>query len=235
MRRRKPFQKLRGSAPTMLEIQVQDLLSIPMGQLEPMNLMDLMSLAEHETPPRALQSLLRDFTERIAREVSDLPAGKTWDEYLEELSALTGDRVPQGFRDILASEREGRPAGSIDALLETWGAVSPTAFEIGEAPPKVERPAAATKRAAAATKRKASPKKATKKVVNVDPARSQLLSELCLERLSQVSENGLGESVLIAGIRHRAKASYPNVAPFEVSQVLKSLKEKGKVRYSAGR
>ena len=63
----------------------------------------------------------------------------------------------------------------------------------------------------------------------------QVLSELCLERLGQAHESGLKEAVLIAGVRHRARETYPNVNPHEVTGVLKTLKEQGRVRYSAGR
>ena len=62
-----------------------------------------------------------------------------------------------------------------------------------------------------------------------------LAGDLVLEKLARASENGLGEQVLIAGLRHQAKGRYPDLQASEVTAVLRALRDHGTVRHSAGR
>lgn len=235
MRRRVPVQNLRGSDPTLLEVQLQDLLGRPLGQLDPINLMDLLELAAHPDRPKSLHRKLAAFAERVAREVNDLPNGKSWEGFLDELDALPAERVPESFRAIMVSEaeRDERERERVLALVEGWKGTPPLAFEFGTTKAKVTRTVPQPAKASKTTKGKT--KRTTKSATPADPARAGVLRDLCLERLGQVSDSGLGEKVLIVGIRHRASEHLSHVLPHEISAVLKQLKEEGRVRYSAGR
>jgi hypothetical protein len=239
MHRRAKLHPLRGKDPTTLEVQLQDLLRRPLGQLEPLNVLDILALNELEEPPKSLKMGLGDFARRMAREVADLPNGKSWDAFIDELAALDAEMVPLSFRKLLAEDlvRGEREAGKAPDLIASWEGNEPKAFEIAAGSAKVLRApkaAAATKTGA---KKPAAKRKSTKKPAKpIDHDRVNLLTQLCMERLGEVtSETGLKEMVLVAGVRHRAKAQYPYVTPAEVTTVLKNLKLAGRVRYSAGR
>lgn len=243
MRRRVPVQNLRGSDPTLLEVQLQDLLRRPMGQLAPVNMLDLIALADTEGRPRSLERNLMTFVERISSSIGDLPIGAPWEEFLSELEEVEGDRAPHRFREMLRreAERSDRNPERIGRLLERWSAREPEPFELGQARAKVTRASAAppteTKERRRATPSKSStPKTRAPAVVTDDERERQAwIGELAIERLMGASENGLGEPVLVAGIRHRARERYPMLTPNEIITVLKGLKDRGQVRYSAGR
>jgi hypothetical protein len=63
----------------------------------------------------------------------------------------------------------------------------------------------------------------------------EFLKSLVMERLGGASHRGLSEQVLIAGIRHHAKGTYPHVSPAEITAALKQLQDAGLARHSAGR
>jgi len=235
MSRRAEFQQLRGSDPTRLEIQIQDLLRRPVGQLAPANLMDLLALAEHPSPPSAIQDALTKFVIRVKKEVADLPAGASWDQFVVDVGGVDAAVVPAGFRDLISDQlqRDDRDNAPLEALLEKWSPVQPTPFEVGEVAPTIEhaKPARAPR-----ASRRASPGAGRARPSAVtDDERVRTITDICMERLSNASDSGLKELVLVAGVRHRAKQQYPNVTPNEVTAVLKSLKASGRVRYSAGR
>lgn len=253
MSRRVPVQTLRGSDPKLLEIQLQDFLRRPLAQLAPINALDLIELAGTEGRPKSLEKQLSGFAERIAREIGDLPSGASFDAFLVELSSIDGTRVPHRFRAILEveAERDDRPADDIRRVLESWTSQEPTPFALGvqraavqqidavepppEAPKKEARPRGTT-----STPRERAPVDEGRQVTLPsgrpgDADRQRLLENLCFERLSNSSSTGLGEAVLVAGVRHAAKTTYENVTPNEVTLALKALKARGKARYSAGR
>jgi len=236
MSRRAEFQQLRGSDPTRLEIQVQDLLRRPVGQLAPANLMDLLALAEHPEPPAAIQGDLAKFVVRVKKEVSDLPSGGSWDTFVKEISVLAPEDVPAGFRSMIDEQkmRDDRDSGQIDGLLEKWSGTEPVPFSVGEKAPEIVK--AKATRAPRKTTRKASAGAGRARPSAItDEDRIRLVTDLCMERLANASDSGLKELVLVAGVRHRAKEQYPNVTPNEVTSILKTLKATGRVRYSAGR
>jgi hypothetical protein len=61
------------------------------------------------------------------------------------------------------------------------------------------------------------------------------IRQTALDRLGDVGDAGLAESVLVAGIRFRLKERFPAMPPQEVFGVLKELVTQGRVRQSAGR
>jgi hypothetical protein len=236
MRRRVPEQPLRGSNITSVEIQTQDLLRKPLGQIAPVNVCDLFALAQASGLPAGFHKALEEFTDRISQEIAEIPDGSSWAEYVEELQGIPAERVPTSFRALL--QREGEPEGrdrpGCDELLERWSAVEALEFELGEVAPKIEKrlgPASPAER----SKSKQGASAAKPGAALVDPERSILLKQLILERVSPQLENGLKEVVLIAGTRHRAKERYPDLLPQEIISALKELKEIGQLQYSAGR
>jgi hypothetical protein len=238
MSRRAEFQQLRGSDPTRLEIQVQDLLRRPVGQIAPTNLMDLFALAEYPTPPSTIQDALAKFVVRAKKEVADLPSGPSWNAFVKEIAEIDASQVPNGFRDLIVEQKthDDRDSEPLEALLDAWTPVTPTAFEMGEDEPAIEHAKTAkTPKKKTTTRRGSLGAGRARPSAVTDENRVRLISELCMERLANASDSGLKELVLVAGVRHRAKANYPNVTPNEVTTVLKGLKASGRVRYSAGR
>ena len=97
MRRRVPEQPLRGSSITSVEIQTQDLLRKPLGQIAPVNVCDLFALAQTQGLPESFNKSLADFTERISQEIAEIPEGPSWAAYIEELQGVPAERVPSSY------------------------------------------------------------------------------------------------------------------------------------------
>lgn len=247
MRRRAPLQKLRGSDPMMLEVQLQDLLLRPSSQLEPPNLCDLFALDEMEDAPKAVRNRVRGFIERAKGEMAEIADGSEMKTFVEELLAVEGTRVPGSMRAYLGElcAREGRDGTALRGLIDSLDGVEPEPFTLGAPTIRVQRAEAvkpeSTKRTRRASgsargtaKRTAAPKKEkVRKVVDIE--REKWIRDTLIERLSGTGESGLGEHVLIAGLRHRAKPHYPNLGAHEVKAVLNDLLKKGLARKSAGR
>ncbi|MBX2801165.1 MAG: hypothetical protein KTR31_26025 [Myxococcales bacterium] len=248
MNRRVPVQQIRGSDPTLLEVQLSEMLRKPLGQLAPINVMDLIELAHTEGRPRSLARGLDAFVEGVARQIADIPSGRPIEEFVEELEDLEGARVPNRFREILLEqiERDERIGDRITTLLERWSGQEPTPFELNARQARVTR--AEVKRRGVAREASSAPRErrgrgtrrssggggGSSRPVG-DTERSAFIQDLCLEKLARASENGLGEHVLVAGVRHQAKSRYPDLLPAEVTAVLRALKDTHRVRYSAGR
>ncbi|HHO50368.1 MAG TPA: hypothetical protein ENK18_05710 [Deltaproteobacteria bacterium] len=249
MTRRLPVQEIRGSDPTLLEVKLSEILRRPLGQIAPLNVMDLIELASTEACPRSLERKLQDFTEGVARQIADIPSGRSWEEYLEELEDLEGTRVPLRFREILGGQsgRSERASERIEALLQRWSESEPEPFELNTHRAKVMRVEAAPPRRRGASEPSSGPRERRRSggarartgsgraQTPVDTERRSFIRELCLEKLARASENGLGEKVLVAGIRHQARDRYPDLLPAEITVVLRDLKDAHQVRYSAGR
>lgn len=250
MTRRVPVQEIRGSDATFLEVQLSELLRRPLGQVAPVNVMDLIELATTEGRPRSLQRGLDTFVDGVARQIADIPNGRPFVEYLEELQEIEPTRIPTQFREMLAAEaeREGRTDGSrIYELLERWAGIEPEPFELGLRKARVERPrprapkvssepssAPRERRRSRGPGRSARPVQKARETLS-DPERERFIRDLALEKLARASENGLQETILIAGIRHMGREQFPDMLPNEITSVLKSLREAQQVRYSAGR
>ena len=222
----------------LLEVQAQDMLRRPMSQVEPLNVCDLVALAELPDVPRSFAPALQLFVNRASREIADIPNGKAWLEFLEEYAQLEGYQVPETFRGWMVREKdkgEIRNAERIHDVLTQWSEDQPEAFELAEGetevvtvshPPPSDRP---TRERAPAAPRQ------PKVVTSEEAERRQWIVELVLDRVASAPESGLGEHVLVAGVRHRAKEKYPTLVPADVTSVLRELKDTGRIRYSAGR
>lgn len=250
MTRRVPEQEIRGSDATFLEVQLSELLRRPLGQVAPINVMDLIELSTTEGRPKSLQRGLDNFVDGVARQIADIPNGRPFHEYLGELEGIEPTRIPMRFREMLLAEasREGRTDGAlIHALVEQWTGVEPEPFELGLRRARVERPrprapkvssepsSAPRDRQRRSGARSSSGPVQKPRETLADPERERFIRTLAMEKLARASENGLQETILIAGIRHMGKDQFPNMLPNEITAVLKSLREANQVRYSAGR
>lgn len=241
--RRVPEVAIRGADAVTLEVQCQDLLRRPTAQVSPVNAVDLVALREQPAAPPSLRLALEEFAGRFRREIADVPNGRSWAEWLEEMASVPGARVPETVRGWLLEEalRPERAPELVQRLLDAWAAQPPIPFGIGTGRARVVRagvvPAEAT-RPATPTERKArAPKPRVKPPVrsDVDPARGDAIRSTALERLDDVGEAGLAEPILVAGIRFRLRDRFPALPPHEVFVVLKELVAAGRVRASAGR
>jgi hypothetical protein len=252
--RRLPVQPLRGSDPTLLEIQLNDMVRRPLGQIAPVNIMDLVELAGTEGRPPSLDRALQAFVEGVGRQVADIPKGRSWDEYLDEIEELPGRCVPHRFREMLALEttRDNRAADRVRGLLERWSAEAPEPFALGlttarvtrsvevPAPMRGDGTGAPRERKprpprASGTERKPTSRPPPRPKVIADIDRFTFVQEQLVERLARATEQGLAEAVLIAGVRHAAKESYPDLTPVEITGILRQMRDGHVVRYSAGR
>jgi hypothetical protein len=245
MSRRVPYQQLRGSDPATVEVMVQDMLRRPMGQLEPRNLLDLVAISELEQP-LSFRTALNELVKRTKQEIRDLPNGQVWRAWLAEFEPLEPRHIPLTFRQMLIAEteRQERETERLKELLEDWALEEPEPFQFAtsgprpkvttiqavDAEPEPVRPAAAARSAGP----KAAPARRSE-LSQMDDTLRMTIREVCLDRIRQSTEKGLGEQVLVAGVRHRLREKYPKLTPQQVVAVLKELKEDGVLRGSAGR
>lgn len=249
MTRRVLLENLRYVDPVTLDILVQDAFRRPLVQLSAITVADLMALAEVESLPKALRRGLVGFAERMGPEIRDLPDGEPFAEWLTELESLPAPKVPKQLRTFMLKEIEARfeVRPRVQAILDAWDREEPEVVVPGTGKPVIHRlktagvegaPAPlprAPKAEGAAKVAKAPkvPKAAPVKLVDND--RLTWVRDVVLERLADYIEQGLREDVLLAGIKHRARADYPDLTPPEVIGVLKDLQTAGRVRHSAGR
>ncbi|MEZ4241692.1 MAG: hypothetical protein R3F59_37205 [Myxococcota bacterium] len=262
MSRRVPVLPLRGSDLTLLEVQLPDLFRRPISQIAPVNVMDLIELAATEGRPKKLDRGLQTFVEGVGRQVSDIPKGRSWEEFLDALAELPGSRVPERFRQMLVEEAVSteRNGPRIHQILEKWSAEPPEPFPLGVHKARIQRaemvqPRAPAPEPSAAPRERTGKRKTessgtsrprsssggtsrstgsrTAPVVDID--RRDFVVDQCIERLGRSIEKGLAEMVLVAGVRQAAKEQYPDITPLEITGVLKQLRDASRVRYSAGR
>ncbi len=256
MNRDVPTLELRGCDQTLLEAQLPDLLRKPIGQIAPLNVMDLVELAATEGRPRPTERALQGFVAGLPRQLADIPRGRSWDVFLVDVEELPADRVPLVFRRMIEAESAQRPdsAPRVERLLARWAGVEPAPFVLNARSAKIQRatmaepkvePSKADRATRAprepgeprAPRAKAEPKpKVERTKVVADIERQDFVIQQALERLANVSgDKGLLEVVLIASIKHAAKEKYPDMIPGEITGVLKALRDRNRVRYSAGR
>lgn len=255
MNRRVPIQPLRGSDLTLLEVTLPEMLKRPLGAIAPLNVMDLMELSITEGRPRSIDRQLQGFADGIKRQVADIPKGRSWELYLDELAEIEGRFVPFKFRAILEEEMQvvDRAQDRIRALLDRWSTQDPEPFVLGQRTARIQRaemvkprepapePSAApreraragreTRSAPPASSRPSTPK--AKPVMDIE--RRDFVVDQAIERLARAGEKGLQEMVLVAGIRHSGQEAYPDLTPSEITAVLRQLKDANRVRSSAAR
>ena len=229
---------LREADPTTLAVLTQDVLRLPLGQIERGTLMDLMALSE--VPDQLSSELAKDlarFRDQMGREIADLPDGPPLAEFLEELDEVDAERVPTVVRDIISNldgERDFEPASNlITDLGDKWEETEPgeitlaapttdidASQETGDGTPRLQKVAAKTN-------------KARRTTTTVDPRREEWIREDVVSRLVKYGSRGLKQSIVVAGSRHRAP--WDDLSEAEVLATLRKLKRESRLRFSAGR
>ncbi|MBT3222247.1 MAG: hypothetical protein HN348_24505 [Proteobacteria bacterium] len=239
-----PVLNLRGSDPTMLEVQLQDLLRRPLGQIAMVNMLDVMSLSDlGDGVPATLRPGVKGFVKQMTQEISDLPNGQSWTEFVDELAEVDATLVPHQFRAIFKEELGQTERDQHGAnLVDHWQPIVPAPFELTQTTTRVvhaevanEPESISSRKGIAAAKTKPPAKRRKAAPPSKDIEREEWITECILERIRGCRDQGLSETVLVAGVRHRAKTQYPDLMPFEIQAVLRKLKENGRARYRAGR
>lgn len=229
---------LRRAEPTTLSVLTQDVLRLPVTQIEPATLLDLLALAE--IPDQLSTALARDlgrFREQIFREIEDLPDGPALAEFASELAELDAGRAPQELRDHLAGlveEREHPEAvEALQALMSHWEGTEPESVTLPEpsVTPRVESGSKAKVQKVAPRTR--APRRRTAAAATKDPRREEWIREDVLSRLVNYGNRGLKQPIVVAGARHRAP--WKDLTEAEVLATLRKLKREGRLRFSAGR
>ncbi len=239
---RMSIAKLRTSDANTLLVLTQDALSLPLGQIEPATLVDLLALSElQDQLSTALARDLQNFRTQAFNQVTDLPDGAALAGFVSEVTALEPSTIPQSLRDFLA---ELLPQRRHSESLETLQAL---ALRLDGNPPESLTLPVATKatkvaKATAAkktTKTKAAKAKPAKKrttritASQVDERKAEWIEEDVISRLKNYGSRGLKEAILVAGARHRAPMK--DLSGAEILAVMRRLKRESKVRFSAGR
>ncbi len=229
---------LRLAEPTTLSVLTQDVLRLPVTQIEPSTLLDLLALAEvPDQLTSALSKELARFREQIYREIEDLPDGEPLAELANELSEISAEQAPQSLRDHLGGlvdEREHPEAvEALERLMAHWEGTEPKAIKLPEPSkaPRVESGSKAKVEKVAAKPKRA--KRATTPAPLKDPRREEWVREDAMARLKNYGARGLKEAIVVAGCRHRSP--WKDMDKGEVLATLRKLKREGRLRFSAGR
>ncbi len=214
-----------------LQIQVQDVLNLPIGQLAPQTLADIFALADAgEQLPTALARDLANYRDKLVRQLADLPDGAELAALVAGLNELPPEHLPAALREALAGQLEGRSSeevvGALREAVARWEGVEPAPVSIPEPAPA---PAAAAM-PAAKPKKKATTRRRTTKV---DERREEWIREDVTSRLVNYGSRGLKEAIVVAGARHRSP--WNDLTEAEILVVLRRMKREGVLRYSAGR
>ena len=226
------IQGLRSSDPSSLSVLVQDVLHLPMSQIEPLCLMDLMALSE--IPDQLSKELGKDlsgFADRVVRELGDLPDGPPLASFCVELAGLDAELIPASVRVAIQGIKEDRSsseaADAITQFLTHVDSAGPMTMSLPTSPPD-DSAEAKTEVVAA----KAAPKKRRRSTL-VSDERAEWITEDVLSRVVKYGNRGLKEQVIVAGCRHRSPFS--DLTESEVLAVLRRMKREGRIRHSAGR
>ena len=231
--RKQSLANLRGSDATTLAVLTQDVLGLPVGQLEATTLLDILALSEAgDQLPGQLAQDLADFRDRIFGQISDIPDGAPMSAFAEELSVVDPERAPACLRDWMA---ELATKSGDDGTVQAIGGLT-TAWE-GTAPLSVEVPAtsgAAPAPEVVEAKKAPKKKKATRRLANaLEEDQEEWLRGDLRVRLKKYPITGLKQSMIVAASRHQAP--WETLKEAEVLALLRKMKREGILRHSAGR
>ncbi|MCK6524116.1 hypothetical protein L6R49_22135 [Myxococcota bacterium] len=229
----------------------QDVLRKPLAYIHPATVADLFALSELSSLPKPLPDDLARFCKQMAREYNDLHDGRGLEDVLAEYGDLPPARVPTSLRALILGRLASKTLSptnraGLEALGASWEGVNPEVVKLPEGKKaRVERPPVpdshkAPEERLAATSAPALPgARARVAAAPKTPAaardqrRDEWVREDMLDRLRSSSSNGLKQSILVAGARHRSP--YKDLAEEEVLYALKRLEKDGLARLSAGR
>ncbi len=229
--RRVTVAGLRGADVATLRVLTQDVIQLPLNQIETSTLCDLFALSElQEGIPGDLLLELQAFRERRIRELNDIPDGDALSEFVLSLAAQAADQVPGTLRAAVTALAPDRSSSedALVALASHLESVEPVSFIVGVA--AEEAPSQAAK--AAKERKPAKKKKKTSSRTVKNPERAEWIGEYAVSRLKNY-ETGLKEAILVGGTCH--KAPWSDVTDKEVRAVLRALAREGKLRLTAGR
>ena len=228
--KRVTVEGLRGADVPTLQVLTQDVLGLPVNQINPETVCDLFALAEvSDQVPDELARDLASFVERCQRELADLPDAAALSSYTADLKTLDGDRIPETFRLVLnqlSDDGDEDVVGVVGDLKAHFANTEPAPFEVSEAS-SIASKAADAKTTAAAPK-----KRTTKTKSKADEERRAWIQEFVLSRLTNY-ETGLKESLLVGAARH--KAPWEDITDREVRSVLRAMGREGRIRTTVGR
>lgn len=242
---RMSIAKLRSSDTNTLLVLTQDAFGLPLGQIDPATLVDLIALSElDEQLTTSLSRDLQNFRTQAFNQITDLPDGEALAGFVAEITALEPVSVPQTLREYLAEllplRRHPESLEKLQALAMRLDGHSPESITLPEAPAKATKSKAKTTKAKATkaktTKAKAAPKKKrTTRITasQVDDRKAEWIEEDVISRLQNYGSRGLKEAIILAGARHRAPMK--DLSEAEILAVMRRLKRESKVRFSAGR
>lgn len=230
--------QLRTSDKVTLSVLTQDVLRLPLGQIEHGTLADLMALSE--IPDQVSTEQAKDFAafrDQMTREIADLPEGEPLVEFLEAMAKVDAERVPACLREAIVARTEevasAKAKEALEALNESLGNADPVGITL----PVVSADIPESKQTGAGKPRrevvKPAKKKTRRKTTVVDERREEWIREDVMSRLSKYGSRGLKESIVVAGARHRAP--WDDLTPAEVLATLRKLKRENRLRFSAGR
>lgn len=226
---------LRQADPTTLAVLTQDVLRTPLVRIEPGTLADLLALSElgQDPLPMIMAKELEHFQRQMFRELADLPDGVALTSFIEDLQTLAADQVPACLRaavaELMPDRRDEESLAAMQAFLDGVEGVEPATIDLPTAPQEDSVGSAPVEKVTAKAKKPATRKRVASQV---DERRGLWIEGDVLERVSNY-HNGLKESILVAGARHRAP--WDDVSEKEVMAVLRRLKREGRMRFSAGR
>jgi hypothetical protein len=247
---RMSIAKLRSSDTNTLLVLTQDALGLPLGQIEPSTLVDLIALSElEEQLTTSLNRDLQNFRTQAFNQITDLPDGAALAGFVAEITLLEPVTVPQTLREYLAElltqRRHPESLEKLQALAMRLDGQSPESITLPEAPAKTTKSKATKSKATKATKSKATKatkaakaapkKKRTTRITasQVDDRKAEWIEEDVISRLQNYGSRGLKEAIIIAGARHRSPMK--DLSAAEILAVMRRLKRESKVRFSAGR
>ena len=210
---------LRASDEKTVQVLVDDLLRLHIERIETRVVADLFAVADGQLSP-SLSADLKGWAARATREILDLPDGEILRTFLAEVSEVPAGLVPQRLRDAvgaLAAKSSAETVRMIDEMAVAWEEETPT---------PVVLPIAKVKVVEAKTRAPAKPRKASARTpaADVDPRRAEYVRQDVMNTLARI-ENGIKESVLVGGIRHRSP--FKDITESEIKAELRKLEREG--------
>ncbi|MFZ5481531.1 MAG: hypothetical protein ACOZNI_32515 [Myxococcota bacterium] len=226
------IERLRLSAPAMVQVLVQDVIRQHVERIEPATLADLFALVDANLPG-ALGKDLAGWAARARREIADLPDGATRATFVSEVGELPPADVPGSLREaVLAMAEKSSPetAARVEECRARWADVEPAAVSLPTSASAKIAAAQATK-----TTTKAPARAPRTPAAQVDPRRAEWIRGDVLARLGarEYLERGLKETILVAGVQHRSP--YKDLTVDEVRAELRRLERERKVKHTADR
>jgi hypothetical protein len=209
---------LRTSNEQIVQVLVDDLLRLHIERIETRVVADLFAVADAQLSP-SLSADLKGWAGRATREILDLPDGEHLRAFLAEVAELPAGLVPQRLRDAVTALTPNVSAATVkivEAMAAAWEEETPTpvVLPVAKASPAKEK--------APARARPVAPRKTP--AADVDPRRAEYVRQDVMATLSRV-ENGIKESVLVGGIRHRSP--FKDLTEAEIRSELRRLEREG--------